>query len=223
MTQAFNLSQLANNLNTSGQLDATDGLTGAVPVANGGTGQTSLSANAVILGNGTSGVQTVAPSTSGNVLVSNGTTWVSQAPSGGGVTSLNGQTGAITTTTFGNIGNTALVMLYSTSTFKISDTVSGSILYYPTSATYRSDSGYIVSSYTDGGQYTAIGFSTGSQTATPFRRVNGNTGFVAPLGCTTLSGTWRIVSLCGRSKSEYDSCSNRTGIDYSQVLAVRVS
>jgi hypothetical protein len=35
MTQAFNLSQLANNLNTAGQLDATDGLSGAVPVANG--------------------------------------------------------------------------------------------------------------------------------------------------------------------------------------------
>jgi len=37
MTQAYNLSQLANNLNTSGQLDATDGLVNAVPVANGGT------------------------------------------------------------------------------------------------------------------------------------------------------------------------------------------
>ena len=40
MTQAFNLGQLANNLNTSGQLDATDGLVGAVPSANGGTGAT---------------------------------------------------------------------------------------------------------------------------------------------------------------------------------------
>lgn len=40
MTAAFNLSQLANNLNTSGQLDATDGLTGSVPIANGGTGST---------------------------------------------------------------------------------------------------------------------------------------------------------------------------------------
>lgn len=38
MTQAYNLSQLANNLNTSGQLDAQDGLVNAVPVANGGTG-----------------------------------------------------------------------------------------------------------------------------------------------------------------------------------------
>ena len=40
MTQAFNLGQLANNLNTLGQLDATDGLVGAVPIANGGTGAT---------------------------------------------------------------------------------------------------------------------------------------------------------------------------------------
>lgn len=95
MTQAFNLSQLANNLNTSGQLDATDGLTGSVPVANGGTGQSSLTANAVLVGNGTSGINSVAPSTSGNILTSNGTSWVSQAPSGGGVTSFNGNTGAI--------------------------------------------------------------------------------------------------------------------------------
>lgn len=44
MTQAYNLSQLANNLNSSGQLDATDGLVNAVPVANGGTGASSASA-----------------------------------------------------------------------------------------------------------------------------------------------------------------------------------
>lgn len=44
MTQAFNLSQLANNLNSSGQLDATDGLVNAVPLANGGTGASSQSA-----------------------------------------------------------------------------------------------------------------------------------------------------------------------------------
>lgn len=44
MTQAFNLSQLANNLNTAGQLDATDGLVNAVPVMNGGTGASSVAA-----------------------------------------------------------------------------------------------------------------------------------------------------------------------------------
>ncbi len=60
---------------------------GNLTVAQGGTGATSLAANNVILGNGTSTVQVVAPGTSGNVLTSNGTTWVSQAASGGGRTS----------------------------------------------------------------------------------------------------------------------------------------
>lgn len=54
-----------------------------VNVAGGGTGATTLTANNVILGNGTSAVQFVAPSTSGNVLRSNGTTWVSQSLSSG--------------------------------------------------------------------------------------------------------------------------------------------
>lgn len=50
----------------------------------GGTGTTSLTANNVILGNGTGAVQFVAPGTSGNVLTSNGTTWISSASAGGG-------------------------------------------------------------------------------------------------------------------------------------------
>ncbi len=54
-----------------------------VPVASGGTGATSLTANNVLLGNGTSAVQAVAPGTTGNVLTSNGTTWTSAASSGG--------------------------------------------------------------------------------------------------------------------------------------------
>lgn len=53
MTQAYNLSQLANNLNTSGQLDATDGLVNAVPIANGGTGASTASAARTNLGLGT--------------------------------------------------------------------------------------------------------------------------------------------------------------------------
>jgi hypothetical protein len=66
-------------------LPLTTGVTGTLPVGNGGTGATTLSANAVLLGNGTSAVQTVAPGTNGNVLVSNGTTWVSQAPAATGI------------------------------------------------------------------------------------------------------------------------------------------
>lgn len=58
----------------------------AIGVAYGGTGSTSLTANNVLLGNGTSALQTVAPGTSGNVLTSNGTTWTSTAPAGAGHT-----------------------------------------------------------------------------------------------------------------------------------------
>jgi hypothetical protein len=58
-------------------------VTGTVAVANGGTGATTLTANNVLLGNGTNALQAVAPGTSGNVLTSNGTTWASTAPSGG--------------------------------------------------------------------------------------------------------------------------------------------
>ena len=53
----------------------------AVTVAQGGTGAATLTANAVLIGNGTSAVTAVAPSTAGNVLTSNGTTWASTTPS----------------------------------------------------------------------------------------------------------------------------------------------
>lgn len=61
-----------------------------VNVAGGGTGQTSLTANNVILGNGTSAVQFVAPGSSGNMLVSNGTTWTSSGVSGSSLASVSG-------------------------------------------------------------------------------------------------------------------------------------
>lgn len=58
---------------------------GTLAVANGGTGATSLTANNVLLGNGTSAVQVVAPGSTGNVLTSTGTTWSSQAPAASGI------------------------------------------------------------------------------------------------------------------------------------------
>lgn len=61
-------------------------VTGTLPVANGGTSLTTLTANNVILGNGASAPTFVAPSSSGNVLTSNGTTWQSTAPAASGAT-----------------------------------------------------------------------------------------------------------------------------------------
>jgi hypothetical protein len=57
-----------------------DNVTGTVAVANGGTGATTLTLNNVLLGNGASALQVVAPGATGNVLTSNGTTWSSSAP-----------------------------------------------------------------------------------------------------------------------------------------------
>ena len=58
-----------------------------LPVVSGGTGAATLTANNVLLGNGTGALQAVAPGTTGNVLTSNGTTWTSAAGGGGSVVS----------------------------------------------------------------------------------------------------------------------------------------
>lgn len=57
-------------------------LTATTPIAvsSGGTGLNTLTANNVLLGNGTSALQKVAPGTANNVLTSNGTTWASTTP-----------------------------------------------------------------------------------------------------------------------------------------------
>ena len=69
-------------------------LAGTLAVTNGGTGLTTLTANNVILGAGTSTPTFVAPSTSGNILTSNGTTWTSAAAPAAGATLSNDTTTA---------------------------------------------------------------------------------------------------------------------------------
>jgi len=75
MTVSFNLSQLANYVNSSGKLDASTGLVNATPVANGGSGRSTQTAYALIAG----GTTTTGPQqslasvgTTGQLLVSNG-------------------------------------------------------------------------------------------------------------------------------------------------------
>lgn len=60
-------------------LNASNVSTGTLAVTRGGTGTATLTANNVIIGNGTSAVNFVAPGTSGNVLTSNGSAWASTA------------------------------------------------------------------------------------------------------------------------------------------------
>ena len=60
-------------------VNALDGIS----VVSGGTGTNTLTAESVVVGNGTNAVKFVAPGTAANILTSNGTAWVSQAPAGG--------------------------------------------------------------------------------------------------------------------------------------------
>jgi hypothetical protein len=101
-TSAIPLSQLDNNFTTvvngiNGIGDGTNSLanvsitggnittlTTALTVPNGGTGLTTITSNNVVLGNGTGSVKVVAPGTTGNLLTSNGTTWISSAPASSG-------------------------------------------------------------------------------------------------------------------------------------------
>ncbi len=54
-----------------------DKVTGVLDVAHGGTGNATLTDNALLVGNGTSAIATLSPGAAGQVVRSNGTSWVS--------------------------------------------------------------------------------------------------------------------------------------------------
>jgi hypothetical protein len=135
----------------------TTNVTGTLPVANGGTGAATLTANNVLLGNGTSALQAVAPGSNGNILTSNGTTWQSTAPAGGGVTSLNGQTGAITNTSYQAIGS--YVMGFAVQNFNVNSTYSSFSVY---NALADSENGRLITGNSAGavsGTWRCMGYS----------------------------------------------------------------
>ena len=81
------------NQNTTG---TAAGLSVTLAVSSGGTGASSTTAYAVYAGNSAgTGFSTIAPSTSGNILTSNGTNWASSAPAAV-VSSLTGTANQIT-------------------------------------------------------------------------------------------------------------------------------
>jgi hypothetical protein len=126
-----------------GQVSLTAGVTGTLPVGNGGTGAATFTANNVLLGNGTSAFQVVAPGTNGNVLTSNGTTWQSTTPTAGVSLSANNTwTGTQTFSGSSSIFGTSLLdsnetvnvvaaAPSSTTNFYVQ---SGSVQYYTSSA-----------------------------------------------------------------------------------------
>jgi len=190
-------------LASSGGATPNISFTGTLAVANGGTGQTSLTANNVLLGNGTSGVQAVAPSSSGNVLTSNGSTWVSQAPAAAPVTSVNGLTGAVSMTGLGDIGSYAVLMIATNTDVAAGSTVAGSGLRYG----WTPNQGLL----SVPGTYSAYGANRNSGSSS----YNG--------GGTSLSGTWRKMSTGATYASFTDPCTGTTTYYWLAALYVRIS
>lgn len=136
---------------------------GILAVVNGGTGLATLTANNVMLGNGTSTPSFVAPSTSGNVLVSNGTTWESgtytpaalstasgSAPSysARAMVSFNATSSAAVTGTYSQSGTTVTVTLTS------HGLVTGNRIYVNITSGTGVDGTYTVTSVADANTFT---------------------------------------------------------------------
>ena len=146
---------------------------GTLPVAAGGTGATSLTANNVILGNGTSAVQVVAPGTNGNVLTSNGTTWVSSTPAAGfsaaadntftGIQTFTGSTSKIAVIPT-NIAEPATVSATAATGTINYDVTTQSVLYYTSNASanwtvnFRGSSGTSLNTLMTTGQMITLAF-----------------------------------------------------------------
>jgi hypothetical protein len=126
LASGLSASSFGNNTITSDKIVsvANTKISGTLSVATGGTGAATLTANNVLLGNGTSAVQAVAPGTTGNVLTSNGTTWTSAAAAqeksiivsyvvgpttdGGGATGSTIQTRPLNTVNYNGIAGASL-------------------------------------------------------------------------------------------------------------------
>jgi hypothetical protein len=116
MSNAFNLSQLANNTNSTGQVSLTAGVTGTLPIANGGTNSTATAtAGGVGYGTGTANAYTAA-GTSGQALISA----AANAPSFGTLGVSGGGTGLT------SVGTSGYVMTSNGSAFLMAAAAGGS-------------------------------------------------------------------------------------------------
>jgi hypothetical protein len=195
MTQAFNLAQLANKVNTSGQLDAATGLVNAVPVANGGLALNAIAARSIPLANVANTYTTLTPAASQSIRINAGNTaWEAFTPGTGTVTSVatgNGLTGGTIT----GSGTISLDMYTGTTNTNTSFPIGSYLMCLFTSGGGTPlNSTPTVRLYFNGGQYAGYALT--------------GTG-------TVLSGTWRC-----RGGANANCCS---GYLPQQILVQRVA
>jgi hypothetical protein len=152
------------------------------------------------------------------ITFNDSTTQTTAYVAGGGVTSLNGQTGAVVDTSVNSIGSLILALNTTTSNYYSGQTIAGSSLRY-------------VSAISSGSG--ALLFTEGSNGSNPNTRVSynnianrntsGNTGYTNPGGTTALSGTYRCMSICAGTQVGFDAMCNVTTSSTYFGLWVRVS
>ncbi len=198
------ISQSGLTVTVGGSLSVTSALTlgSALTVANGGTGATSLTANGVLVGQGTSAVTSVAAGGTGLCLLSTvgAPTW-GACGGGSGVSSLNSLTGALSIANASGAGSTITIDNASTSAKGI--------------ASFNS-SNFSVSS---GAVNTIQNIGTG---ATPtFAGVNTNS--ITPSAALTLGATGQSFTMQGSAASTITATSggNTTTISFATPTAAR--
>ena len=230
MTQALNLANFANNLNTSGAT-SNAGLQNSSVTVTAGTGMSG--GGAVALGSSVTltnaGVTSIVAGTGITVSGATGAVTVS-ASSSGGVTSVNGATGAVVTTGWGSIGVTQFLFPYQTSNlYGNAATLSGSVLYYATGASASAGNYTIFTQGNSGSNPNSTTYCslTLNMANNSYRGNPGNTGYQPPSGTVaTVSGTWRLVApFTPAGSSYYNGCcgNNFTYSNYYMSLFVRVS
>lgn len=172
MTQAFNLSQFANKLNSSGQTDNT-GLQNSSVTVTAGTGM--AGGGSVALGSSVTltnaGVTSIVAGTGISVSGATGAVTVSSTITGG-VTSLNGQTGAIVNTDLNAIGSYVYGRPKNATNYSRNATIAGTSLW----------------SYTGGN-------AQWSQANNLFiNGTTGNTGDGSVNAVLVNTGTWRLMN-----------------------------
>lgn len=196
MTQAFNLSQLANKVDTSGNLDASIGLTGVAPIANGGTNNGSLAVtNGGVLYTDGAKVVNLGVGSSGQVVQSQGAglppIWGSSAGGNGGAT----ETTSSSNITLTNVSNRVQA---------ISMTTTGLVVTLPDATTISQAGSPIFVIENTGGNTFAVQCASGGiiaycvggavLTFTLSNKTNANTGWSCSGSLNQVAKTMRYAS-----------------------------